>query len=289
MSAPVRAQARPHARRPARQPAARWGLTLLALVIAGLMLFPFYWIVNISLMLQTDMLAYPPPFFPPRLSLDGYRRAAETSADYIRTSLVYGLGTVAATMLVATPAAYALARVRTRVGSLLLLVLILAQMAPGVVVGNSLYAIFGRLGLLNTYPAVILADTTLAVPFAIIVMRAYMLSIPQELEEAAIMDGAGHGRIFWSIILPLARTALITASLFTFLFGWGDFLFALLLNNDPHHTPITVGIYRFIGSFSVEWPAVMATAVIAVIPATLLLAVAQRYVAAGLTAGALKE
>jgi multiple sugar transport system permease protein len=264
-------------------------LTLLALVIAGLMLFPFYWIVNISLMLQTDMLAYPPPFFPPRLSLDGYRRAAETSADYIRTSLVYGLGTVAATMLVATPAAYALARVRTRVGSLLLLVLILAQMAPGVVVGNSLYAIFGRLGLLNSYPAVILADTTLAVPFAIIVMRAYMLSIPQELEEAAIMDGAGHWRIFWSIILPLARTALITASLFTFLFGWGDFLFALLLNNDPHHTPITVGIYRFIGSFSVEWPAVMATAVIAVIPATLLLAVAQRYVAAGLTAGALKE
>jgi multiple sugar transport system permease protein len=80
-----------------------------------------------------------------------------------------------------------------------------------------------------------------------------------------------------------------SASLFSFLFGWGDFLFALILNNDPHHTPITVGIYRFIGSFSVEWPAVMATAVIASIPATFLLAIAQRYIAAGITAGALKE
>jgi multiple sugar transport system permease protein len=120
-------------------------------------------------------------------------------------------------------------------------------------------------------------------------MRAFMIGIPRELADAALVDGAGHGRIFWSIILPLSRTALITTSLFSFLFGWGDFLFAIVLNSDPHHTPITVGIYRFIGAFSVEWPAVMALAVIAAIPATLLLAIAQRYVAAGITAGALKE
>jgi multiple sugar transport system permease protein len=148
---------------------------------------------------------------------------------------------------------------------------------------------FSRLHLLSSYLAVILADSTIAVPFAIIVMRAFMVGIPRELAEAAVVDGAGHGRIFWSIILPLSRTALITASLFSFLFGWGDFLFAIVLNNNPHHTPITVGIYRFIGAFSVEWPAVMALSVIAAIPATLLLALAQRYVAAGITAGALKE
>ena len=159
---------------------------------------------------------------------------------------------------------------RARIGSLLLFAVVLAQMAPGIVVASSLYAVFSRLGLLSSYLAVILADSTIAVPFAIIVMRAFMIGIPRELVEAAVVDGAGHWRVFWSIVVPLSRTAII-------------------LNSDLHHTPITVGIYRFIGSFSVEWPAVMATAVIAAIPATILIAVAQRYVAAGITLGALKE
>lgn len=289
MSATVMTQVRTRSQREALRRARSLGWTLLGLIITGLMLFPFYWIVNISLMHQTDILHYPPPFVPPNPTLDGYRKALTTAGEYIQSSLIYGLGSVVVTMLVATPAAYALARVRARIGSFLLFALILAQMAPGIVVANSLYAMFSRLHLLNAYLAVILADSTIAVPFAIIVMRAFMVGIPRELAEAAVVDGAGHGRIFWSIILPLSRTALITASLFSFLFGWGDFLFAIVLNNNPHHTPITVGIYRFIGSFSVEWPAVMALAVIAAIPATLLLALAQRYIAAGITAGALKE
>ena len=265
------------------------GWTLLGIVITGLMLFPFYMILNYSLMHQTDILRYPPPIFPPQLTLDGYTRAMTTAGEYIRSSLIYGFGTVLITMLIATPAAYSLARVRYRIGLFLLFALILAQMAPGIVVANSLYALFSHLHLISKYIAVILADSTIAVPFAIIIMRAFMIGIPPELAEAAVVDGAGHGRIFWSIVLPISRTAIITAGLFSFLFGWGDFLFALILNNDPHHTPITVGIYRFIGAYSVEWPAVMATALIAAIPAILLLAVAQRYVAAGITAGAVKE
>ncbi len=267
----------------------RLGWTLAGLVITGLMLFPFYWIANISFMHETDILRYPPPFVPPEPTLDAYRKALATAGEYLRSSLIYGLGTVGIMLLVATPAAYALARVRTRVGSVILFALIIAQMAPGIVVATSLYAIFSRLGILNSYLGVILADSTYAVPFAIIIMRAFMLGIPQELAEAAVVDGAGHWRIFWSIILPLSRTALITAGLFSFLFGWGDFLFALILNNNPHHTPITIGIYTYIGHFSVEWPPVMALSMMAAIPAAFLIAVAQRYVAVGITAGALKE
>jgi multiple sugar transport system permease protein len=268
----------------------RFGWTLAGLVITGLMLFPFYWIVNISFMHQTDILHYPPPFFPPQPTLDAYRKALATAGEYLRSSLIYGLGTVGIMLLVATPAAFSLARVRTtRVGSVILFALIIAQMAPGIVVATSLYGIFCRLGILNTYLGVILADSTYAVPFAIIIMRAFMLGIPQELVEAAVIDGAGHWRIFRSIILPLSRTALITASLFSFLFGWGDFLFALILNSDPHYTPITIGIYTYIGHYSVEWPPVMALATIAAIPAAFLIVVAQRYVAVGITAGAVKE
>src|SRR5579859_6684616 len=262
---------------------------VLGLLITAVFLFPFYLILESSLMAQMDMLRYPPPFVPPQVTFQGYTTAFTSSAGFILSSLNYGLGTVVVTMLIATPAAYSLARIRSRIGLFLLVALILAQMAPGFVVANSLYAMFSRLHLINTAVAVVLADSTAAVPFAIIVMRAFMLNVPGELSEAALVDGAGHWTIFWSIFVPISRTAIITAALFSFLAGWGDFLFALTLTNSANLTPITVGIFRFIGSYSVDWPSIMATAMIAAVPAIILLAFAQRYIAAGITAGAVKE
>ncbi len=262
-------------------------LTALGVLLTALMLFPFYMILNYSLMDQIDILRYPPPLYPADLTFDGYRAASQVVGAYIRTSLIYGLGTVLVAMTIATPAAYALSRIRSRVSVTLLLVLILAQMAPGIIVAQSLYALFTKLGILNTYLAVILADSTAAVPFAIIIMRAFMLGIPREMSEAATVDGAGHWTTFTAIILPISRTAIITAALFSFLAGWGDFMMALILN--PNTTPITVGIYYFIGSYSTNWPSVMAVALIAAVPAIILLTAAQRYIAAGITAGAVKE
>jgi multiple sugar transport system permease protein len=279
---------RPQVEKETRRPKGL-GRTLFALLITALYLFPFYLILESSLMEQTDVLRYPPPFVPPQVTLEGYTSALTTSGQFIRTSLIYGFGTILVTMIIATPAAYSLARIRSRVGPFLLIALILAQMAPGFVVANSLYAMFSRLKLINSYIAVILADSTAAVPFAIVIMRAFMLSIPGELSEAALVDGAGHWTIFWSIVVPISRTAIITAALFAFLAGWGDFLFALTLTNGTDLTPITVGIYRYIGTYSVNWPAIMATSMIATVPAIILLTFAQRYIAAGITAGAIKE
>ncbi len=261
--------------------------TAIAILLTGLMLYPFYMIINYSLMDQIEILTYPPPLVPPHLTFQGYIDASKVVGAYIRTSLLYGFGTVLVAMSIATPAAYALARIRSRLSLALLLVLLLAQMAPGIVVVNSLYALFSKLHILNTYWGVILADCTAAVPFAIIIMQAFMLSIPREMAEAAMVDGAGHWITFTAIILPISRTAIITASLFAFLAGWGDFMNALILN--PNSTPITVGIYYFIGSYSTNWPSVMAVAAIAALPAIVLLASAQRYIAAGITAGAVKE
>jgi multiple sugar transport system permease protein len=261
--------------------------TAVGILLTVVMLYPFYMILNYSLMNQIEILTYPPPLIPPHLTFAGYTAASAVVGDYLRNSLIYGFGTVLVAMTIATPAAYALGLIRSRFSMVLLLVLLLAQMAPGIVVANSLYALFSKLQLLNTYWAVILADCTAAVPFAIIVMRAFMLGIPRELSEAAVVDGAGHWTIFSAIILPISRTAIITAALFCFLAGWGDFMFALILN--PKQTPITVGIYYFIGSYSTNWPSVMAVAMIAALPAIILLASAQRYIAAGITAGAVKE
>jgi multiple sugar transport system permease protein len=261
--------------------------TAIAILLTALMLFPFYMIVNYSLMDQIDILAYPPPLFPPELTFDGYRDAFDVVGVYLGNSLIYGIGTMLVAMIIATPAAYGLSRIRSRLSLILLLGLLLAQMAPGIVVVNSLYALFTKVRLLNTHWAVILADCTAAVPFAIIIIRAFMLSIPNDLVEAAMVDGASHWTIFTAIIVPISRTAIITASLFAFLAGWGDFMMALILN--PANTPITVGIYYFIGSYSTNWPSVMAVAAIAAVPAIILLASAQRYITAGITAGAVKE
>jgi multiple sugar transport system permease protein len=157
---------------------------------------------------------------------------------------------------------------------------------------NALYRIFLPLGLLNTLQGLVLADSTLAVPFAVLILRAFMISIPRELIEAARIDGAGQLRTLVSIVLPTSRNALVTAGLFAFLFAWGDFLFASTLNlGADHGTPISVGLYSFIGAGTntTSWNSVMATGVLASAPVAVLLVIAQRYIAAGMTSGAVKD
>jgi multiple sugar transport system permease protein len=191
-------------------------------------------------------------------------------------------------LLLAAPAAYALAHFKVRFAGAVLLGILISQMIPGIVVANALYSAFSDLGLLNTVWGLILADSTAGIPFAMLILRAFMLGIPSEVVEAAWVDGAGPIRSFVSVVLPMSRNALVTAALFTFLFTWGDFLFALTLTTTENVRPVTLGLFTYIGSYVKDWSSVMATAVLASIPALVLLVVAQRYVAAGTTAGAIK-
>ena len=198
------------------------------------------------------------------------------------------LGTVAFSLVIAAPAAYALAHLRIRGAGVVLLAILVSQMIPGIVVANAIYSAYSDLGLLNSVFGLILADSTLAIPFAMLILRAFMLTVPRSIMEAAEVDGAGPVRVFVSIVLPLSRNAIITAALFSFLFAWGDFLFALTLTTTGDVRPVTLGLYTYVGAFVADWSSVMATAVMASVPALVLLVVAQRYVAAGTTAGAVK-
>jgi multiple sugar transport system permease protein len=204
------------------------------------------------------------------------------------TSMVIGLGTVVVTLLVATPAAYGLARFRMRGTGVFLLVLLVTQMIPTIVIANALYTLFNDTGLLNSYLGLILADSAVQIPFSILLMRAFMESIPPSLVEAALVDGANDFRAFVSIVVPISRNAIVTAALFTFLGAWGDFLIALTLTSTDAVRPITLGIYNYIGSNVTDWGPVMATAVLASLPAAVLLILAQRYIAAGALGGAVK-
>ena len=165
----------------------------------------------------------------------------------------------------------------------------MAQMIPGVIMATGFYAIYLGLGRLETVSGLILADSTIAVPFGVLLFTAFMRGIPEELLQAAKIDGAGSLRTFRSGVLPVSRNATVTVALFAFLWAWSEFIFATTLDGGGDHRPITLGIYRYIGNNNQEWNSIMATAVVASIPSALLLVLAQRYVAAGVTAGAVKE
>lgn len=262
------------------------GSTVLGIIFLAVMLFPIYWMINASLQPSGNTLNA--SLLPLNPSFAGYEKAIADQGANLVSSLIISLGTVVVTLVIAAPAAYALAQFKFRWISAGLLAILIAQMIPGVVIANALYAAYNDLGLLNTYVGLILADSTHAIPFAILIMRAFMTSIPASVIEAARVDGAGQVRAFFSIALPIAKNALITAGLFAFLFSWSDFLFALTLTTTDDIRPVTLGIYQYLGTQVSNWSAVMATAVLSSLPAIVLLVIAQKYIAAGATGGAVK-
>jgi len=263
--------------------------TGIALLLTAIMLFPVYWMINVSLTKDTDMRHDPPYLFPVHGTLEGYSAVLHQQIPYLGTSFLVGLGTVALTLVISAPAGYSLAKLRPRGGGLLSFVLLMAQMIPGIIMAMGFYAIYLRLGVLNSAAGLVLADSTIAVPFGVLIFTAFMSGLPGELLNAAKIDGAGTFRTFRSVVLPVSRNAIVTVSLFAFLWAWSDFVFATTLDGGGTRQPITLGIYHYIGNNNQQWNAIMATAVIASIPATLLLILAQRYVAAGVTAGAVKD
>jgi multiple sugar transport system permease protein len=260
--------------------------TVVAIVLLAIMLFPVYWMLNISLQSTGGTLAT--SFLPTHPSLGGYRTALHDQGRNLVTSMTIALGTVVVTLLIATPAAYALAQFRFRWINWALLAILISQMIPGIVIANGLYSVYERIGLLDSIPGLIIANATAGVPFGILIMRSFMLGIPPSLVEAARVDGAGLVRAFLSIVVPISRNSLITVGLFAFIFGWGDFVYALTLTTKGKIVPVTLGIYTYLGAHISDWSAVMATAMLGSIPAIILLVLAQRYISAGVSSGAVK-
>jgi multiple sugar transport system permease protein len=193
------------------------------------------------------------------------------------------------TLVLAAPAAYALARLNLRGGALMTLLLLITQLLPAIVIATPLFVVFSRIGLLNSYPALILADTTITLPFAVIILRPFFLTVPRELEAAAKIDGCTQWDAFWRVVLPLVQPGLITVGVFAFLFTWGEFLFALALNTTENVQPVTVALNKFIGQYGTQWHKLMAVATTIALPIIVIFAGLQRYIVSGLVAGSVKE
>ena len=269
-------------------PRRAWWKTALGLLFTALMLFPVYWMVNVSLTPRAAIRDG--GLVPSHPTLDHYAVVLQHQLPYLGTSVIIGLGTVLLTLAIAAPSGYALSRLVVPGRRVLSFALIVAQMVPAIVMSLGFYQIYSRLDILDTVPGLILADSTIAVPFGVMLFTAFMAGIPHELLQAAQIDGASRWRTFRSIVMPMSRNSAVTVGLFAFLWAWSDFLFASTLNRGGGRwRPITMGIYDYIGSQNQEWGPMMATAVLASVPTAILLVVAQRYIAAGVTAGAVKD
>ena len=276
-------------RLPAIGKSALLGLTLLfGIAVTMLMLFPVYWMVANSFETNRQIFSIPVAVVPTQLTFSSYATVWQTQLTHLVTSLIVALGTALVSIVIATPAAYALAHFHLRVTVIIVFVLLLAQMIPTVTLTTPMFLIFNQFGLINTYPGLILADSTYAVPFAVLILRAFMLSLPFELTEAAFVDGAGEWGAFLRVMLPLAMPGVVTAGLFAFLFAWGDFIYALTLTTSNNIEPVSLSIFNYLGQYNNAWGSAMAVAALASIPAAILLIVFQRYITTGLTAGALK-
>ncbi|MBE3065339.1 MAG: carbohydrate ABC transporter permease [Spirochaetes bacterium] len=269
-----------------RRRAGRIISSILILLVSLVIVFPFLWILSSSFKRQVDIIASPPRIFSfPPVTRNYVRVFAEQNfPKYFMNSAVVGAVSVAASLLLGLPAAYSIARFRQR---RLLIFILVARLMPGISFLMPWYIIFSRLGLMDTYVALILSHMLIVLPVVVWVMSSYFGSIPVEIDESAMVDGATRQRTLVSLILPLSGPGIATATSLSFIFSWNNFMFSQVLSMEKTRT-LPIAVYNFVSYAEVDWGAVMASAVAIMTPAIILTMIFQKYVVQGLTLGAVK-
>jgi multiple sugar transport system permease protein len=264
------------------------GITISTTVTVLFIVLPLYWLIASSFKSPNDVGTT--QLFPNPISGANYSNAfvGYDFGIYFRNSLIVTLVTTALVLILGTLAGYALGRLPMRGKFTTMVTLLIISVFPEVAVIAPLYLLERDLNLLNSYPALILPYTAFFLPFAIWILRNYMLGIPKEMEETGRIDGAGPLRTVWSIVLPQALPGLFTAGIFTFTACWTEFLMALTFDNSNNFRTIPVGIADFGGNFQVPYGTIFAASVVAVVPIGLLVFIFRKFVVSGLTSGAVK-
>ncbi len=266
--------------------AARYfALSLLALVTVG----PFLWLLSTALKgAKENIYAYPPKLLPDHATLENFSRILESQPfwSYLANSAFVAITAVICNVLFSSLAAYPLARMRFRGQTALFVVLLATMMVPFQLLMIPLYELAIGLNVQNTRLGLLLPHACTA--FGVFFMRQAFLSIPKALEEAAIMEGVSRIKIWWHIMLPLLKPSLATLAVFTFIAVWGDFLWPLILLDDPDLFTLPLGVNRLVNTFSMDWRLVAAGAIFSVIPILIVFISAQRYFIEGAMRGAVK-
>jgi len=261
-----------------------------AALIAGgaITLFPLVWMISASLMPTGQATSYPPKFFPSSITFEHYRdlfTRLDLGKSFINSTLV-AVTVTAISLLLNSMAGYAFAKLRFAGRERLFGVLIAALVIPTQVGMLPLFLLLKSLGLVNTYWGVIIPG--LASIFGIFLIRQSLLAIPDEILDAARIDGAGEFRIYWSIVLPLARPALVTLALFTFMASWNDFMWPLIVLSDDDKYTLPVSVANLVGEHVQDVELMMASSVLTVVPVLVLFLMLQKHYIAGLMVGGVK-
>ncbi len=266
-----------------------YGLRILVIcMILFLFLFPIFWMLITSFKERIDMFQLPPQWiFKPTLNNFKYIFSAMPVGRWTINSSVISLGTMVLSLLLGVPAGYAFSRVKFRGKQVLLAFILLTRALPPVVIVLPFRVIMQWLGLFGTRTAVILIDTVYDAAFTAWLMSGMFESIPVDIEDAALIDGCSPLQAFWKVVLPLSKPGLVTASLFTFILSWNDFLFALTLTS-PATATLPVGMLSTYGILNQGWTYMMALGCFAVIPVVFISLLLQRYYVSGLTFGGVK-
>jgi multiple sugar transport system permease protein len=268
---------------------ARLRLIAAAIVVVN-GFFPAVWILLTSFKPELELVQKPISYLPRDFTLRNYVQAFATQplATYLLNSFVVAAASTVATLAVSTCAAYAIARLRLRYRDLILSAIIASSTFPLVTLLVPIFETMRALGLLNTYPALILPYVVLSLPVCTLVLVSFFQSIPRDLENAAMIDGATRFGALWRVVLPLAAPGVFTAGILAFVNAWDEFLLALSLNSAVRMRTLPVGIALYQGEFTFPWHVISAALIVAIVPVALLIALFQERVVGGLTTGGMK-
>jgi len=260
---------------------------IAAIAVTVIFLFPIYWLFMISFKTAEEIYSYPPKWFPSRFGLENYAVLFKDgdAVTVWNSFVVAGASTVIA-MFLGTICAYSLARFKTG-GDNLANWIISQRMVPPIAVVFPIFLLYVWLGWVDTFVGVILLYTAFNLPYVIWMMRGYILDIPRALEESALVDGCNRWEVIWKVVFPMARAGLFATAIFTFVFAWNEFLFALVLTRTEVAT-YTVQVTHYFGGQSNFWAKISAMSVLGTLPIFIVVAFMQRYMVRGISLGAVK-
>jgi multiple sugar transport system permease protein len=265
-------------------------LGLAVLILMVVILAPFYWIFSSSIKSPQEIIAREPTLLPHSLTTQHYEKLLNETQfpTYLRNSLIVAVGTMIITVILSTLAAYGLYRMRFPGRKMLFRIILVTYAFPGVLLLVPLYQMMSSLGLVDRLLALIVVDVTLAAPFAVWMLQAFFRTIPQELEEAAALDGATRLGIIVRIMLPLAAPGVASIAIFAFITSWTEYIFASILIISEANRTVPVGLAGIIGQYQVDWGLLLAGATVTALPVLVLFGLVGRNFVEGLTAGAVR-
>lgn len=261
---------------------------LFLAIAVFLTLAPIIWAFFTSLTLDSNVHAM--GYFPSNPTVETYYSVLIDQSFWkaIRNSLIISTTTTFFVLLFGTPAGYAFSRYRFTGDTLLFIAIIGARIFPPIGYAVPFYELASSFGLTNTLAGIIIAEVFLWLPLMIYILRNFFLSVPQSLEESALIDGCTEFQSFLKIAVPLAKPGIAAAGILTFLYTWREFLFAFLMSSDLSTMPVSVAAYRTIGDVNIAWASMASASIIAIIPSILIVVFFQKHIVSGLTAGAMK-